>query len=107
MRLKTDDEARFITTLLNHLPHGQKLIQGHVIGNQIADVSYEIRYMATAGGAQYGMAEIHAFTNQRGSGIYTMDPEEVYLRAIDEDRRHPSMEWILVHDREHTPWTIY
>lgn len=104
MMISVEKEADFIE-VLNSLPYGKKLLFGKLRGNHVQP-SYEIRFMGTAGGGQFGMAEIN-FLNQRGSGIYTRDPEEVFIRAVDIERRGGGDEWYLVDDVEHTLHTVY
>ena len=101
--ISVDKEADFIE-ILKSLPDGKKLLFGKLRGNHVQP-SYEIRFLGTAGGGQFGMAEIN-FLNQRASGIYTRDAEEAYLRAVDIERRGGD-EWYLVDDVEHTLWTTY
>lgn len=103
MTISVDKETDFIE-VLKSLPYGKKLLFGTLSGNHVQP-SYEIRFMGTAGGGQFGMAEIN-FLNQRGSGIYTRDAEEVFIRAVDIERRGGD-EWYLVDDVEHTLQTSY
>lgn len=103
MDITTKDEKAFIETLWSLF--GKKLIFGTMIQNNIIP-QHEIRLMSTAGGLQFGMADIDYF-NRRHSGIYTRDEEEVYIRAIDIERRSPTASWYLVEDSEHTVDSVY
>jgi hypothetical protein len=105
MKLTTANEQAFLGAIVEMSTYGKKLIHGRIAGNNI-DPSYEIRYMGTLGGGQFGMAAIN-FLNQREGGLYTRDVEEVYLRAIDVERRQPSLSWFVVDDVEHTVRTAY
>lgn len=95
-------EKEFLASLYELPFNNKKLILGYAYGNNIRP-EFEIRYMATAGGGQYGLAEI--YLNMRGSGRYTTDVEEVYLFAYEEEKRRNKltlMQWFLVEDSEHT-----
>lgn len=105
MKITTSNEQDFLLAIADMATFGKKLIYGRIAGNNI-DPSHEIRYMATLGGGQFGMAAIN-FLNQREGGIYTRDPEEVYLRAIDVEKRDPSLSWFVVDDIAHTIGTAY
>lgn len=109
MILDINNENHFVHALTMMFLDHKKLIfaQTTLIGNSLAAVpALEVRDMATAGGAQFGMAEI-GWDNRRGSGIYTMDPEEIYIRCLDYAKKHPNHQWILVDDVEHTYFTSY
>ncbi len=101
--ITTDNEKAFIETL--HSLFGVKLILGRQYGN-VVKPDYEIRLMHTNGGYQFGMAEID-YINRRGSGIYSHDVEEIYLRAIDVEKRSKNSKWFLVQDCEHTINSVY
>jgi len=105
LELSTNDEKGFIERLKTL--GAIKLIFGRVssFDNHIKPI-FEIRIMPTAGGYQFGMAEINSM-NQRHSGIYTFDVEEAYLRCIDIERSSPSCSWFEVEDCEHTVDTVY
>jgi len=103
--ITANNEQDFILLLGDMDRNGKKLIRGYKAGNRIRPI-YECRIMATAGGLQYGFAEINSM-NQRGSGIYTMDIEEAYLIAYDFETKNTSSEWFLVDDCEHTYYSEY
>ena len=101
-RITTNNETDFIETLYKALVQNEyKLLLGHSHGNGAFKPTHEIRCLATAGGKQFGMATIDCI-NRRGSGRYTIDIEEVYLRAIDYEKESKTAEWWLVPDSEHT-----
>ena len=86
--------------MLQDLPFSnRKIIVGRQNGNSII-ASGEIRCMSTAGGYQYAIAEIND-RNQRGSGRYSTDYEEIYLHSLD-TRFFSQRPWYLVEDSEHT-----
>lgn len=105
LELSTNDEKEFIEKLKTL--GAIKLIFGRVstFDNHIKPI-FEIRLMPTAGGYQFGMAEIN-MSNQRHSSHYTFDVEEAYLRCIDIERSSPSCSWFGVEDCEHTYYSVY
>lgn len=109
MILDINNENHFIHALTLMFLDRKKLILALTVmpGNSIEALpALEVRDMATAGGAQFGMAEI-GWDNRRGSGVYTTDPEEIYIRCLDYTKKHPSHQWLLVDDVEHTFFTSY
>ena len=107
-KLTTKDERAFIDALCDlttHMVAPQKLIYAKRSGNHLIPYG-EIRFMATAGGSQFGIAEI-IFTNQRAGGRYSHDVETIYIHAIDIERQNPAAEWHYVPDCEHTFNTVY
>lgn len=102
--ITTKNENEFIDHLYRIQVAG-KLLYGEIAGNHFRP-THEIRYMATAGGEQWAIAEID-YLNRRGSGIYTKDYAEVYIRAIDIEKTSRINTWIIVDDVEHTIDTLY
>lgn len=102
--ITTKNEKEFIDHLYRIQIAG-KLIYGTMVGNHIRP-THEIHFMPTAGGMQYGLAEID-YLNRRGSSRYTTDVEEVYLRAIDIERTSHINQWHIVDAVQHTIGTLY
>lgn len=105
MNITTNNEAGFIERLKTL--GAVKLLFGKTSSydNCIHPI-FEIRIMPTAGGYQFGMAEINSM-NQRHSSWYTFDVEEAYIRCIDVEIASPSCSWFEVEDCEHTYYTAY
>lgn len=104
MNITTAKEKEFIDHLYRIQILG-KLVYGRLDGNHVRP-THEIRFMPTMGGMQYGISEIN-YLNQKGSGLYTTDVEEVYLRAIDIERTSKVNEWYIVDAVEHVISTVY
>ena len=105
-QITTNNEDEFLKVLENLILSGCKLIFAAPIGNRF-NVSAEIRFMpVTGGGFQYGLARIN-YMNQRGGGMYSSDPERIYLWAIDVEKENRSSSWWFVRDCEHTPSVDY
>ena len=102
--ITTKNEKEFIDHLYRIQIAG-KLIFGELVGNQIRP-THEIRLMPTVGGMQYSISEID-WLNRKGSGRYTTDVEEVYIRAIDIERTSRINQWYIVDNVEHTPEVYY
>lgn len=101
----TKNEKEFMAVLETVLIQGKKLLYGAKHGNRIMP-SHEIRFMPTVGGIRYAVSEIY-LTNQKASGRYTSDPEEVFLWAVDIEHTPSRCVWYLVDDCEHTINTEY
>ena len=105
--LTTKNEKEFLDKLDTLHWHVRKLVLGYrwETSNRL-QVCGELRRFPTVGGYQYALAEIN-FIGQRGSGIYSNDPETIYLHAIDLEKRNSDCTWFEVDDCEHTPDKVY
>lgn len=100
-----DDETGFLSALCDERMRKDKLICVRITDeNRIEKPIAEIRLMPTAGGVMYGIAPINHM-GQRGSGIYTNDYEEAFIRAVDIEKR--GHHWIWVPNIEHNPYVDY
>lgn len=105
--LTTKNEKEFLDKLNDvHWVLSKLVLARGVPGSNQLQAEAEIRRFPNVGGYSYGIAEIN-FMNQRHSGIYSHDPEDIYLQAIDFERMHPHCSWIEVPDCEHTPKVYY
>ena len=107
--ITVENDTAFFEALNSLDQDVRKLLLARRDGNYLTPVA-EIRKMCTRGGGyQFGIASIN-FMNQRESGIYSSDPTEIYLRAIDIEHsynKRQGYEWIPVQDCEHTINTEY
>lgn len=100
-------EVNFIDNLFDITACGTKLVLARAWGGALKDVRGEIRWMPTAGGFQFGIAEISDYSNQRGSGRYSTDLETIYLHALELSKMAGNRFWYIVPDSEHTVGSKY